>query len=253
MDNAAKRREQLKELFLTVRECRRCTLAETRTKVVFGAGNADASIMFVGEAPGYHEDQQGLPFVGQAGKLLEKLLARIGLVRDDVFIANVLKCRPPGNRDPQPEEIALCREYLEQQIDLIAPQVVCTMGNFSTKLLSGSTSGITRVRGLIQEYPGKDGVSLFPVFHPAAALHMPANLTTLEKDIDRLGNVIGVQPAMSHDPGDAAVPRAASTGEAPAAGSGIISQVLPEGHHMESQPRVEVNQGQEEPEQLGLF
>ena len=127
--------------------CTRCRLAQGRTQVVFGSGNPHADLMFVGEAPGFHEDKQGLPFVGQAGKLLEKLLAGIGLQRSDVYIANVLKCRPPGNRDPQPDEIEACESHLFRQIELIEPTVIATLGNFATKLLSGRPLGITRVHG----------------------------------------------------------------------------------------------------------
>ena len=122
-----------------------------RTQVVFGSGSPDADLMFVGEAPGFHEDQQGVPFVGQAGKLLDKLLGGIGLTRADVFVANVLKCRPPGNRDPLPEEIAACEPHLFRQIELIEPKLVATLGNFATKLLSGRPAGITRVHGQEQE------------------------------------------------------------------------------------------------------
>src|SRR5213593_2250569 len=127
--------------------CTRCRLAETRTQVVFGVGNPNADLMFVGEAPGFHEDQQGVPFVGQAGKLLDTLLAGIGLTRADVYIANVLKSRPPGNRDPVPDEISACEGWLWQQIEVIEPKVVATLGNFATKLLSGKPLGITRVHG----------------------------------------------------------------------------------------------------------
>ena len=143
--SAAERREALKEVFERAQGCTRCAeLARTRKTVVFGAGNADADLMFVGEAPGASEDEQGLPFVGQAGKLLEKLLGEIGMARADVFIANILKCRPPGNRDPQPAEIENCREYLYSQVELIQPRVICTLGNFSTKLLREDPTGITR-------------------------------------------------------------------------------------------------------------
>ncbi|MDX6590354.1 MAG: uracil-DNA glycosylase, partial [Solirubrobacterales bacterium] len=144
------RRERLVELYREVSSCTRCPLHETRTRTVFGAGNADAELMFVGEAPGAEEDRQGLPFVGRAGQLLNELLGEIGLSREDVFIANVLKSRPPGNRDPQPAEIAACEPYLFEQVRLIEPKVVCTLGNFATKLLSGSPVGITKVRGVPQ-------------------------------------------------------------------------------------------------------
>ena len=136
--------------------------------------------MFVGEAPGFHEDKQGVPFVGAAGQLLGKLLAGIGLTREDVFVANVLKCRPPGNRDPQPEEIDACESHLFRQIELIQPKVVCTLGNFATKLLSGKPDGITQVHGLEQEVVlGGSRVLLFPIFHPAAALYTPRMLDVL--------------------------------------------------------------------------
>ena len=136
MPSAESRREALKAVWQQAQTCAKCPqLASTRTKVVFGAGNADADLMFVGEAPGANEDKQGLPFVGQAGKLLDTLLGEIGLSRPDVFIANTLKCRPPGNRDPLPGEIDACQDYLFRQLELIEPRVVCTLGNFATKLL----------------------------------------------------------------------------------------------------------------------
>ena len=149
--SAADRREDLVALYKEARGCTRCPLHQTRTQVVFGAGNADADLMFVGEAPGFHEDQQGIPFVGRAGQLLNELLQEQGMDRDDVFIANVLKSRPPDNRDPQPAEIEACRPYLERQVELIEPRVICTLGNFATKLLTGSPQGITRVHGEPQE------------------------------------------------------------------------------------------------------
>ncbi|HEX7280393.1 MAG TPA: uracil-DNA glycosylase [Solirubrobacterales bacterium] len=181
--SAAERREQLVQLYKEVQGCERCPLYETRTKVVFGAGNADADLMFVGEAPGAEEDRQGLPFVGRAGQLLNQMLEEIGLVRDDVFIANVLKSRPPGNRDPQPLEIEACKPYLFEQVRLIEPRVVCTLGNFSTKLLSGSPTGITRVRGTPQVHElGGRTVYLLPLFHPAAALRTPSVKETLRAD-----------------------------------------------------------------------
>jgi uracil-DNA glycosylase len=167
--------------------CTRCALAAARTQVVFGAGNPDADLLFVGEAPGFHEDQQGIPFVGQAGKLLDKLLAGIGLERSDVHIANVLKCRPPGNRDPQPEEIASCESHLWRQLELIQPKLVATLGNFATKLLSGRPLGITRVHGQPQEVTlGGNRVVLYPLYHPAAALYTPSMLKVLEEDFGRI-------------------------------------------------------------------
>ncbi|HEX5593269.1 MAG TPA: uracil-DNA glycosylase [Solirubrobacterales bacterium] len=181
--SAAERREKLVELYKEVQRCEKCPLHETRTKVVFGAGNADADLMFVGEAPGAEEDRQGLPFVGRAGQLLNQLLEEIGLSREEVFIANVLKNRPPGNRDPLPPEIQACEPWLWQQVALIEPRVVCTLGNFSTKLLSGSQTGITKVRGTPQVHErGGRMVYLLPLFHPAAALRTPAVKETLRAD-----------------------------------------------------------------------
>ena len=171
--------------------CTRCRLHEGRTQVVFGNGNPNADLMFVGEAPGFHEDQQGIPFVGQAGKLLDRLLEGIGLTRADVFVANVLKCRPPGNRDPQPDEIEQCEPYLFRQIELIRPRVVATLGNFSTKLLSGKPTGITRVHGVEQETTiGGSRVLLYPIYHPAAALYTPAMLKVLEEDFARIPGLL---------------------------------------------------------------
>ena len=172
--------------------CTKCRLAQGRTQVVFGVGDPRADLMFVGEAPGFHEDQQGKPFVGQAGKLLDKLLAAIGLERDQVYIANVLKCRPPGNRDPQPDEIEACEGHLFRQISLIEPKVVATLGNFATKLLSGKPTGITRVHGAEQEATlGGRRVLLYPLYHPAAALYTPAMLKVLEADFARLPELLG--------------------------------------------------------------
>ena len=172
--------------------CVRCALAAGRTQVVFGAGNPDADLMFVGEAPGFHEDQQGIPFVGQAGKLLDKLLAEIGLQRSDIYIANVLKCRPPQNRDPLPEEIAACESHLFRQIELIQPKLVATLGNFATKLLSGKQLGITRVHGHEQEVMlGPSRVLLYPLYHPAAALYTPSMLKVLSEDFARIPSLIG--------------------------------------------------------------
>jgi DNA polymerase len=172
--------------------CTRCALAKTRTQVVFGSGAPDADLMFVGEAPGFHEDKQGVPFVGSAGQLLGKLLAGIGLTREDVYIANVLKCRPPGNRDPQPEEIEACEAHLFRQIELIRPKVVATLGNFATKLLSGKPNGITQVHGREQEVVlGGSSVLLYPLFHPAAALYTPRMLDVLGVDFARLPELLG--------------------------------------------------------------
>jgi uracil-DNA glycosylase family 4 len=172
--------------------CRRCALAQTRTQVVFGSGSPDAELMFVGEAPGFHEDKQGVPFVGAAGQLLSKLLAGIGLAREDVYVANVLKCRPPGNRDPLPEEIQACEGHLFRQIELIQPKLVATLGNFATKLLSGKPNGITQVHGRSQQVVlGGNAVTLYPIFHPAAALYTPRMLEVLQEDFGRIPELLG--------------------------------------------------------------
>jgi uracil-DNA glycosylase family 4 len=176
----------------SVANCTKCRLAEGRTQVVFGSGHPDADLMFVGEAPGFHEDKQGVPFVGQAGKLLEKLLAGIGLRREDVYIANVLMCRPPGNRDPLPDEVEACEGFLWKKIELIRPKVVASLGNHATKLLSGRQIGITRVHGQEQETMlGGNRVLLYPLYHPAAALYTPKMLDVLESDFRRLPELLG--------------------------------------------------------------
>ena len=192
---AAVRHAPLEEFGEQVSGCTRCRLAEGRTQVVFGAGDPQSDLMFVGEAPGFHEDKQGYPFVGQAGKLLDKLLAGIGLERSNVYIANVLKCRPPGNRDPAPDEIQACESHLFRQIELIRPRVVATLGNFATKLLSGKPTGITRVHGAEQEVTlGGSCVLLYPLYHPAAALYTPRMLQVLEEDFARLPELLGRPP-----------------------------------------------------------
>ena len=172
--------------------CTKCRLAQTRTQVVFGVGNPGADLMFVGEAPGFHEDKQGFPFVGQAGKLLDTLLLEIGLSRAEVYIANVLKCRPPGNRDPAPDEIEACEGHLYRQIELIRPKLVATLGNFATKLLSGKQLGITRVHGQEQEtVVGGNRIVLYPIYHPAAALYTPRMLEVLRSDFARIPELLG--------------------------------------------------------------
>ena len=188
MSSADERRDELKAVFHECRSCVRCPqLASTRHSVVFGAGNADADLMFVGEAPGANEDRQGLPFVGQAGKLLDSLLAEIGLARSEVFIANVLRCRPPNNRDPHPAEIENCSHWLFEQIRLIEPKVICTLGNFATKLLRDDPAGITRVHGRDEiRQVGPRTVRLLPLFHPAAALYTSSMVDTLREDFARI-------------------------------------------------------------------
>ena len=200
--SAQARREELKAVFHQAKGCTRCPqLAATRTTVVFGSGHADADLMFVGEAPGRHEDLQGVPFVGQAGKLLDQLLGEIGLTRGDVFVVNVLKCRPPGNRDPHPAEIDACQDYLFKQVELIEPRVICTLGNFATKLLRGDPTGITRLRGRPEvRVVGPRAVRLYPIFHPAAALYTPANVEVLRADFMRLPELLALDPPPQPEP-----------------------------------------------------
>ena len=195
MRSATERRELLRAVYEQARDCVRCQLHQTRTTVVFGAGNADAGLMFVGEAPGANEDKMGLPFVGQAGKLLDKLLAEIGMERNDVFVCNVLKCRPPDNRDPMPREIESCQDYLHRQIDLIEPTMICTLGNFSTKLLRGDTTGISRLHGKEEtRIIGPRAVRLYPLYHPAAALYTPSTLEMLRTDFHRIPEILALGP-----------------------------------------------------------
>jgi uracil-DNA glycosylase family 4 len=193
--DAPARREALVEVYNQASVCEKCSLAKGRNTVVFGAGNADADLMFVGEAPGAEEDRQGLPFVGRAGGFLTELLEGIGMKREDVFINNVLCCRPPGNRDPQPEEIDACRPWLEKRIELIEPRIIGTLGNFATKLLTGNPTGITRVRGTAQEHViGGRPVYLLPLFHPAAGLRTPAVADQLREDFELIPGLLEQVP-----------------------------------------------------------
>jgi uracil-DNA glycosylase len=199
--SATERRDRLKDVYEQARGCIACQLHETRTQVVFGAGNADADLMFIGEAPGADEDRLGLPFVGRAGKLLEKLLGEIGLDRTDVFIANTLKCRPPSNRDPYPNEIESCSGYLRRQVELIQPKVICTLGNFSTKLLREDSTGISRLHGRDElRTIGTRAIRLLPLYHPAAALYTPSNLQTLRDDFARIPELLALDPPPQPEP-----------------------------------------------------
>lgn len=217
-DKTLSRRASLADYARETAACTRCRLAEGRTQVVFGVGDPDADLMFVGEAPGFHEDKQGFPFVGQAGKLLDKLLAGIGLTRDDVYVANVIKCRPPGNRDPMADEIEACESHLFKQIELIEPRLVATLGNFATKLLSGKSHGITRVHGAPQQATvGGRVVTLYPIYHPAAALYTPAMLKTLEEDFARIPGLLSTDASEpASPPGEAAPLMAAAPPAKPA-------------------------------------
>lgn len=206
----SERREALKLVWAETQRCVRCPqLASGRKHVVFGAGDANAELMFVGEAPGASEDEQGLPFVGQAGKLLERLLGEIGVARSEVFIANTLKCRPPGNRNPEPIEIENCRDYLYRQVELIEPRVICTLGNFATKLLRADATGISRVHGTAEVIIlGRRAVRLYPLYHPAAALRAGAALAALRADFARIPALLALPvPEQPHrapvtDPGE---------------------------------------------------
>lgn len=172
------------DLAKSLHNCQRCKLAKLgRTQVVFGVGNPHASIMFVGEAPGFHEDQQGEPFVGAAGKLLNDLLSSAGLSRDQIYITNVIKCRPPNNRDPEPDEVEKCKPFLMQQIRIIRPKLVCTLGNWATQTLLERKVGITKVKA--QAFYMQDFV-IFPLLHPAAALHQGNLMDTLKADFKKL-------------------------------------------------------------------
>jgi len=176
----------LKTLAAEIARCTQCLLHQGRTKTVPGTGSEHADIMFIGEAPGFHEDQQGLPFVGAAGKFLEELLESIGLTREDVFIANVIKCRPPGNRDPLPEEIEACKPFLDQQIELIQPKLVVTLGRFSMAR-AFPKARISHIHGQPRKI---GGVLYYPMYHPAAALHQPSLRSTIKEDMRRIPELI---------------------------------------------------------------
>lgn len=176
-------RKTLEEALAGVGECRKCGLCETRTNVVPGSGNPHAKVMFIGEAPGKNEDLQGKPFVGAAGQTLDGQLERIGLARESVYIANILKCRPPNNRDPAPDEIQACTPWLREQIKAIHPTVLVTMGNFSTKFVLQTTTGITHLRGQVQV---TGPFRVIPTFHPAAAIYDRSKVAALESDFDLL-------------------------------------------------------------------
>lgn len=187
----------LEEIRAQVEACHKCPLADGRTQTVFGVGDASARVLIIGEAPGKNEDLQGEPFVGAAGKYLNDLLAIAGLTRDDVFIANVLKCRPPGNRDPRPEEIELCAPYLREQTRTIDPEYIVTLGNFSTKFILRTEVGITRLHGTLQQ-AGR--FKVFPIFHPAAALYDGKKRIALEEDFAKLGELLGILPSCATTP-----------------------------------------------------
>ena len=177
---------ELTELCEEIKTCQKCILSQGRTNAVPGEGPENADIMFIGEGPGFHEDRQGRPFVGAAGKFLEELLAKIDLSRDDVYITNVVKCRPPGNRDPQPEEIEACRPYLERQIELIHPRLIVTLGRFSMQRYFPGAS-ISRIHGQAKRI---GNVLYYPMFHPAAALHQPRWRPLVEEDFLKIPDLL---------------------------------------------------------------
>lgn len=183
----------LAEVAAEAATCTRCRLYEGRTQVVFGMGNPQADLMFVGEGPGAEEDRQGLPFVGRSGRLLDRLIRQeLGLTRDDCYVANCVRCRPPGNRDPLPDEIEACSTYLEQTLKIVAPRVVVTLGNFATRTLLGRTEGITRLRG--HSYPFRGG-HLVPTYHPAAALRGGGEIVAeMRADLVRAKRLLAAQP-----------------------------------------------------------
>lgn len=174
----------LPELAHSLHNCQRCKLAKLgRTQVVFGVGNPNAQVMFVGEGPGFNEDKQGEPFVGAAGKLLNELLQSAGLSRAEIYIANVVKCRPPNNRDPEPDEVETCKPFLFQQIDIIKPKLVCTLGRWSTETILERKVSITKIRGQVIRH---NNLVVFPLLHPAAALHQGNLLPSLREDFGKL-------------------------------------------------------------------
>ncbi|HMC82053.1 MAG TPA: uracil-DNA glycosylase [Candidatus Polarisedimenticolia bacterium] len=180
--------ERLASLRQEIGECVRCRLSEKRTRIVFGAGNSRARLMFVGEGPGYDEDRQGLPFVGRAGQLLNRIIESIGMKRDDVYIANVVKCRPPENRTPLPDEIATCSPFLLRQIEAIRPQVVCALGGVAVQTLLGTSAPISRVRGEFRSLP--DGTLVMPTFHPAYLLRNPDKKKEVWEDMKKIREVL---------------------------------------------------------------
>lgn len=177
------RAERLDRFYHEIKDCMKCPLGATRTRLVFGSGNADAKILLIGEAPGFHEDQQGVPFVGAAGTLLNKVLANVGLSREELYIANVIKCRPPDNRTPLRGEVESCRPYLREQIEIIEPEVIGTMGNPATELFVPNFKGITKSRGRIYQW---ERFTVLPIYHPAAALYRNELLKDLIEDFRKL-------------------------------------------------------------------
>ncbi len=195
-------KKDLKQINEETLGCQKCALAKTRTNVVVGEGNPRADIMFVGEAPGANEDKHGRPFCGRAGEVLTELLARVGLNREDIFIGNILKCRPPGNRNPLQDEIKACGPYLDEQIRLIKPKILCCLGNFSTKYimtkagLAEHIQGISKIRGQIFTHKAFFGsIKIIPLYHPAVVTYNMNMKSVLEKDFDLLKQLLSEKPA----------------------------------------------------------
>ncbi len=184
----SEKERRLNELYQEALSCRSCNLYRTRTNLVFGEGNPDADLMFVGEAPGRDEDLQGRPFVGRAGELLTRLIEKMGLSRSEVYIGNVLKCRPPNNRNPLPSEIFACKRFILAQIDIIQPKVICTLGKFSTSLLLGRKEGISSLRGKVYDYKG---IKVVPTFHPAYLLRNPKDKVLVWQDAQTILKLLG--------------------------------------------------------------
>ena len=205
----------LAEVAAEASTCTRCRLAESRTQVVFGVGNPAADLMFIGEAPGFHEDRQGEPFVGAAGQLLTRMLGGIGLRREDVYIANVLRCRPPGNRDPLPDEIEACTPWLIETISIVQPRVVATLGNFATKFVLNTQRGITSMRGGVYGWHGR---KVIPTFHPAAILHGGGEKS--RQFLDLQDDFALIKKTLDAPRGPTSSPEAASPASAPPSVSG---------------------------------
>jgi len=187
--NAVDKKEALAKLESEFKNCRLCALSETRTQVVFGTGNPDARLMFVGEAPGFDEDLQGQPFVGAAGQLLTKIIEAMKLRREDVYIANCLKCRPPQNRNPLPSEIDTCKPILMRQIEIIQPRIICTLGKFAAQTLLQTDEPISRLRGRFFDW---NGIKVLPTFHPAYLLRNPADKKLVWEDVQKIMREIGL-------------------------------------------------------------
>lgn len=188
---------QLVQLYESIKDCRRCDLSGGRTNVVFGAGSPIARVVFVGEAPGYHEDLQAEPFVGAAGRFLDELLKEVlGMTRDEIYIANVLKCRPPDNRDPTSVEVDTCKPFLLRQIEIISPLTVCTLGNFATRTLTGRKEGITKLR---RKPIVSVGRFVFPMYHPAAALHRGDLYEEVRLDFEKLKEFLDSPPPLDEE------------------------------------------------------